>query len=156
MKGDKQVIQLLNRVLKLQLTAINQFFLHSRMCGNWGLHLMEKTAYKASINEMKYADKIIKRILFLEGLPGFQSLERLRIGENIPEILESDMQLTGDNISALKETIEYCEAKEDYVTRDILDQILHEEEEYFDWLETQIDLSGKIDIQNYLQSLMEE
>ena len=156
MKGDKQVIQHLNRVLKLQLTAINQFFLHSRMCGNWGLHLMEKTAYKASINEMKYADKIIKRILFLEGLPGFQSLERLRIGENIPEILESDMQLTGDIISALKETIEYCETKEDYVTRDILDQILHEEEEYFDQLETQIDLSGKTGIQNYLQSLMEE
>jgi bacterioferritin len=156
MQGDKIVIQHLNQILKIQLTAINQYFLHSRMCGDWGFKAMEKTAYKASIHEMKFADEIIKRILFLEGLPGLQGLGRLRIGENIPEILNADLKLAGENIEALKETITYCETAGDYLTRDILDKILHEEEEYFDWLETQIDLVPKTGSENYLQSLMED
>lgn len=156
MQGDKKVIQHLNQILKIQLTAINQYFLHSRMCGDWGFGAMEKTAYKASIHEMKFADEIIKRILFLEGLPGLQGLGRLRIGENVPEILSADLKLTGENIEALKEAISYCEKAGDYLTRDILDKILHEEEEYFDWLETQIDLATKTGAENYLQSLMED
>ena len=152
MKGDAKVIEHLNTVLKNELTAINQYFLHSRMLKDWGLHKLGDYEYGESIDEMKHADVIIERVLFLEGLPNLQDLGRLRIGENVKEILEADLALEMDAIPDLRDGIAYCEEIRDYVTREIFDKILESEEEHVDFLETQLGLIDKLGIENYLQS----
>ena len=152
MKGDAKVIEHLNKVLKNELTAINQYFLHSRMLKDWGLNKLGDYEYGESIDEMKHADVIIERILFLEGLPNLQDLGRLRIGENVPEMLRADLALEMDAIPDLRDGIAHCEEIRDYVTREIFDKILESEEEHVDFLETQLALIEKLGEQNYLQS----
>ena len=154
MKGDKKVIDFLNKVLKNELTAINQYFLHSRMLGDWGFEALEKHEYKESIEEMVHADDLIKRILFLEGFPGLQQLGRLSIGENVTEIFKGDLALEHDAHVDLKEAIAHCEEVRDYVSRDLFEKILNDEEEHIDWLETNLALIDKVGEQNYLQSQM--
>jgi len=156
MKGDSTVIQHLNKVLKNELTAINQYFLHSRMLKDWGLHRLGDYEYGESIDEMKHADVLIERILFLEGLPNLQDLGRLRIGENVQELLEADLALEMDAIPDLREGIEYCESVKDYVSREIFERILESEEEHVDFLETQLGLIEKTGLQNYIQSQIGE
>jgi len=154
MKGDKKVIEFLNKVLKNELTAINQYFLHSRIYGDWGLKALEKYEYEESIDEMKHADELIKRILFLEGLPALQQLGRLKIGENVTEMMKGDLELELEGHADLKDAIEYCESVRDYVSRDLFDGILSDEEEHIDWLETNLQLIKKVGEKNYLQSQM--
>ena len=151
MKGDKKVIEHLNKALKAELTAINQYFLHSRMLGDWGVSKLAKKEYDESIEEMQHADKIIERILFLGGLPNLQELGKLYIGEDVKEILECDMKLEDEAIPMYKDAIEICEKLRDYGTRDLLQTILNDEEEHVDFLETQFDLIKQVGIQNYIQ-----
>lgn len=151
MKGDKKVIEYLNIALKNELTAINQYFLHYRMLDDWGMTKLAKFEYGESIDEMKHADKLTARILFLEGLPNFQTLGMLRIGENVEELLKCDLELEEEALPPLRDAIAYCEKIRDFVSRDLFAHILENEEEHVDILETQIALIGKMGLQNYIQ-----
>jgi len=152
MKGDATVIEHLNKVLKNELTAINQYFLHSRIYKDWGITKLGDHEYEESVDEMKHADAIIERVLFLEGLPNLQDLGKLRIGENVQEMLQCDLDLELDAIPDLRAAIAYCENHKDYVSRDLFDSILQSEEGHVDWLETQLGLIDKVGIENYIQS----
>lgn len=151
MKGDKKVITFLNKALTNELTAINQYFLHSRMLKDWGVTKLAKHEYEESIDEMKHADTLIQRILFLEGLPNLQDLGKLKIGENVKEILECDLALEQEAIPELRDAIQHCEKVRDYVSREIFVDILEDEEEHVDHLETELGLMEKIGVQNYIQ-----
>lgn len=155
MKGDKKVIEYLNKALYNELVAINQYFLHSRMWKDWGLKALADHEYHESIDEMNHADKLIERILFLEGLPNLQNLGQLRIGEDTQEMFECDLALERDALPDLRAGIKYCEQVQDYTSRELLEGILESEEEHIDYLETQLELINKVGLQNYLQSQME-
>jgi len=154
MKGDTKVIEYLNKALENELTAINQYFLHARMYKNWGFEKLNEKEYHESIDEMKHADLLIERILFLEGLPNLQNIGKILIGENPEEMLGCDLKLELIAIPVLREAIEYCESIKDFVSREIFADILESEEEHVDWLETQLELIEKVGIKNYLQSQM--
>jgi bacterioferritin len=151
MKGDGKVIDYLNEALKNELTAVNQYWLHYRMLDNWGVKRLAEFERHESIDEMKHADRLAERILFLDGLPNFQMLGRLRIGETVEEILKADLELEREALPQLRGAIEYCETKRDYVTRDLLVEILDNEEEHVDTLETQFEMIERMGLQNYIQ-----
>ncbi len=155
MKGDSKVIQYLNKVLTNELTAINQYFLHAKMFKNWGLGKLAEHEHHESVDEMKHADKLIERILFLEGLPNLQELHKLLIGEDAPECLKCDLKMELSAHPVLKEAIAYCESCGDYVSRELFEDIMKSEEDHIDWMETQLNLIGKVGLQNYLQSQMD-
>ncbi len=154
MKGDKKVIQYLNKALRNELTAINQYFLHARMYEDWGLKELNEKEYEESIDEMKHADALIRRTLFLEGLPNLQDLGKLKIGENTEEMLRCDLELEMEAVPLLREAVEYCEQVKDYVSRELFEDILQSEEDHIDWLETQLELIEKVGLKNYQQSKM--
>ena len=155
MKGDAKVIEYLNKALYNELTAINQYFLHAKMLKNWGLKELAEHEYKESIDEMKHADKLSERILFLDGLPNFQALGKLRIGETPREILECDLALEHEALPLLRDAIKYCESVADYVSRKLFADILDSEEEHIDWLETQLSVIDRIGEPNYLLTKLE-
>ena len=156
MKGDPQIIRLLNAVLTNELTAVNQYFLHARMFESWGLSHLGRIVYEESIGEMKHADKLIKRVLFLEGLPNLQDLHKLSIGETVPECLGADLALETGGRGLLIEGVKQCEAAGDFVSREILVEILSDTETHIDFLENQINLMGLLGEQNWLQSAMKD
>jgi len=151
MRKNPETIAFLNKALKNELTAINQYFLHSRMLKDWGISKLAEKEYKESIEEMEHADEIIERILFLGGLPNLQDLGKLRIGETVEEILDCDLALEHDAIPLLRDAVEHCEKVRDYVSRDLLEKILINEEEHVDWIETQQEMVRQMGIQNYIQ-----
>ena len=155
MKGSQAIIDALNSVLTKELTAINQYFLHARMLQNWGLEKLGRLEYKASIDEMKHADELIKRILFLEGLPNLQKIDRIRIGQTVQEVMEADLSVENEAVPHLKQCIKLAESEADYVTRNLFLHILESEEEHVDWLETQLSLLKQIGLQNFIQSQVE-
>ncbi|CAM3903242.1 bacterioferritin [Xenorhabdus thuongxuanensis] len=156
MKGDKKIIAHLNKLLGNELVAINQYFLHARMFKNWGLLRLSEVEYHESIDEMKHADKFIERILFLEGVPNLQDLGKLNIGEDVEEMLKSDLELELRGVKDLREAIAYADSVHDYVSRDLMIKVLADEENHIDWLETQLELIIRIGIQNYIQSQLSE
>lgn len=156
MKSKSSILSALNRILTFELTSINQYFLHARMYKNWGLEELNEKDYKKSILDMKQADKLIERILFLEGLPNLQKLEKLRIGEHTAEMLQCNLDFEMEQIAAMREVIKLCEKEQDYISREMLEKILEGEEEYVDWIEAQQFLIANTGIENYQQSMMED
>lgn len=156
MQGNPNIVRALNVVLKNELTAINQYFLHARMFENWGMHKLGEYTYKESVDEMKHADRLIQRILFLEGLPNLQDLGKLLIGENVQEALECDLKLELQAHPDLRKAIAECESVGDYVSRELFTDILKSEEEHIDWLETQLELIKRVGLENYSQSQMDD
>jgi len=154
MKGDKGVINFLNKVLMNELTAINQYFLHARMYKSWGLSQLDALEYAESIDEMKHADQLIERILFLDGRPNVSDMHKMRIGSDVKEMLENDLELEMDAIKPLKEAIAYCENISDYCSREVFRSILESEEEHIDWLSTQLELIERIGLLNYQQTML--